>query len=627
MAITFRDAGDEDSSFPLAPPYVAGIAAQDINLLSIVTLGTIHNGTWQRPNTPAGYTLLTHPNGDSLDTMHSKVANLTYYLYYKVGTDSGTEPITFNGVGSMPDFAISGIDTFTCGASEVWDVSTFSYGYDKSINWWYEAQSSRLGVNNTGRVDPGPGDMLYVVSLFNTANSGYPTAGLLPHTTHDVGIYTAGKNVTGGPYTNVDTAWVGATGNLNEGMTLVRSYYSVATVKSPHGSPKLKMPIYNAGPGVTVNVRLSLRDKTSTDARTVTDTTKVFGLSSTDTGTGTEGSRNNGPLNANYDFEENQGVSNWTAQNGATIDDSFLQAKVGVQSLRIVPNGSTATPQVISEELTIIKNNYYRVHAWMRGSGETLNIGIQWYNSSHSLISTSSINRLSVQDVWDEYDMWAQAPVGAQYARIVINTSGTPSSSDIWYVDEAYIADGSVRDKTTVPYPHRWKNGDVPTADLLNNDWRDTFRWLLGYSKPYFSGYSTNTSNWAVGTWHPLPINVEIGKRGGVRHDANDTKIYVPEDGWYEFMVMVSRDSTGAGTTAKDTVGIRVNGSGGYIMGTHEPHLVDSAKVNTPDPGSVYLRAGDYVELAVNSAAGAGTVKNWNAADVQSRIEFWWAER
>lgn len=627
MAITFRDAGDEDSSFPLAPPFPAGIASQDISLLNIVTLGTHHNGTWQRPLTPAGWTLLVHPQGDQLDTLHSKPANLTYYLYYKVGTDSGTEPITFNGVGSMPAFAISGIDTFTCGASEVWDVTTFSYGYDKSHNWWYEAQASRLGVNGNGRIDPGPGDMIYVVSLFNTANSGYPTAGILPHTTHNVGIYRAGKNIEGGPYVNVDTAWVGATGNLNEGMTLVRSYFPVSTVKPPHGSPKLSMPLYNPGPGVTVNVRLTLRDKSSSDARTVTDTTKVFGLSSADTGGGTEGSRDNGPLNANRDFEEIEGVSNWTASNGATIEDSFLASKVGFQSMRINPNGVTASPRVVSEELTIIKNSYYYVHAWMRGNSETLNLGIQWFNSSHSLISTSSVNKLSVAGEWDEYEMWAQAVPGAEYARIVIDATGTPTTAEFWYVDEVYIADGSVRNKTAVPYPHRWKNGEVPTAALLNNDWRDTFRWLLGYSKPIFSGYSTNTSNWSVSTWHPLPINVEVLKRGGFVHSANDTKIYVPEDGWYEFFVYTSRDSTAAGTTAKDWTGIRRNGTGGWIIGAHEPHITDLDKVNTPDPGSVYLSAGDYIELAVFSFASAGTVKNWSNADTHPRIDVWWGER
>jgi len=635
MAIVFRNSGDAvHSPLPLNPSFPSGGQSQDLNILSIAALGTAAFGTFKRPVTPSGWTLRTSPFGDNWNTAQHVSSNVVYYVYTKVGAFTGPlGNITWTGSGSEPTWAIAAIDIFGCGASETWDASLYGTGVDfatgSAIDWNFKTVADRHGVSNRGRIDPAAGDHFFIAAVMNAENSGYPIAQWLSggNIISNTGIYNPGSGVTG-TYTNLDNDWTGAgTGNQNDGVTLIRSRYSVTTAKPPYGSPQFTTPLYNPSNGFCVNLRLTITQKSSSDARTITDGTKTFGLTSGDTGAVTEGTLNNGALNVNPHF--NNGVANWTAQNGATIIQSYAKFINGDSSMLITPDGATSTPQVISEELTIIPNNIYLAHSWMEGNGQAIKQGIFWYNASHTFMSSNlSDDNGSVDGEWKEYTLRAQAPPGARYARMAINGPGVLSVGQAWHVDDAYLADGSVR-FPRVPYPRRWKNGDIPTATALNKNWRDAFLWLTG-DRPAFVGTSTDATNWTVGQWDPLPINT-VSLKQYFLHTIGDTKIYVTEDGWYNTIAMTSREPNGAAGSSVDITGVRRNGDNNLVllMGHHQGHILGTSfKVNTADQTSIYLSAGDYIELCVWSTAGAGTVKSWiSSVETNPRIEIWWAER
>jgi hypothetical protein len=638
VAIGLRGSGTIDDSFPLNPSYPAGGQSQDLNVLTIIASGVNTfwaadgnggwgNGVWQTPVTPAGWTLLKSPIHEPWCTYQFFPGYITVYTYVRVGAYTGPiGEVAWTGPGSQPDRAMAGIDIFSCGASETWDYTIYAHGHD--VDGVYNGgdndisvTTSQLGSTRSGRVDPGPGDWEYILVSLNAANAPYP---ILDVTNTQ---FNPGAGSSGGGYVNLKTDWMSSTGfgNQNEGLTLVRSYYNVVSTGGSYGSPSIHFMSYNPAVASMMVLRLALRQRaTSNDLRSSTDRTKIFGLTSSDTAPATESTENNGPKTLNPMFETD--ILNWTAGGGATLTGSVLQFHAGGASLQITPNGAGNNPSAQSDEVSIVPNGYYRAHAWVRGNGNSIETILQWYNASHSLISSNTRNEVSVAAEWKEYEVIALAPPGARYARMTVRSLGVVPAANVFYVDEAYVADGAVRFTTTVPAPHRWKNGEVPYASVLNSDWRDTLRWMLGYTRPWFVAISTDTTNWVVSTWHSLPLNTEVLKQGGMQHAANDTKLYVPEDGWYSYFCMISRDTTGVSSFSKDWMGVRRNGNTtGVVMGSHGAHLTDQPMVHTPDEGSLYLNAGDYVEYQVYSTAAANTVKNWSSPGTQ--FHLWWGER
>lgn len=100
-----------------------------------------------------------------------------------------------------------------------------------------------------------------------------------------------------------------------------------------------------------------------------------------------------------------------------------------------------------------------------------------------------------------------------------------------------------------LPVPRTWSDGEeptnIPTADDLNLDWRDSFKFLLGTDRPIILVNSTVASGVGVGGTN-IQWNNQRLLRGGMVHSTstNNHLITVPYTGQYQGYVMSGYAST-----------------------------------------------------------------------------------
>jgi hypothetical protein len=146
-------------------------------------------------------------------------------------------------------------------------------------------------------------------------------------------------------------------------------------------------------------------------------------------------------LNANPYFETT--ASPWTNLNNSTIARSNTQAHEGSWSLKITPDGVTAVPGALAEEVPVTVGRNYTLSGWLWStSAATRRLGISWYDASHVFLSNSLISTALGATTWTQMGPSVfTAPASAAFARVVSSDPGTPAAANPWYVDEATIVD------------------------------------------------------------------------------------------------------------------------------------------------------------------------------------------
>jgi len=146
------------------------------------------------------------------------------------------------------------------------------------------------------------------------------------------------------------------------------------------------------------------------------------------------GSAMNGTMNANPYFETD--VGNWTPTGATAVRDGT--AFEGSFSMLITPDGATSGPQVVSEEVAVVAGSNYTVSAFFRLSAAATgsrDVGVQWYNAAHSVISTSVVALSPPVSTWVPTSATYQAPIGAAFARLITRGTGVLASGQSWRVD------------------------------------------------------------------------------------------------------------------------------------------------------------------------------------------------
>lgn len=176
-----------------------------------------------------------------------------------------------------------------------------------------------------------------------------------------------------------------------------------------------------------------------------------------------------------------------------------------------------------------------------------------------------------------------------------------------------------------LPAPRTWADGEepenIPTADDLNEDWRDSFDFLLGTTRPMIS-LAHSTVQAITNTATAIAMQVEVLKRGGMTHAANSSDFVVPYDGMYQGYWMAGYATYSTVSTRSISM-IMVNGV--------ETARVDNSPSITSDwqlHGSMTLNlsAGDTVQMRQRNTNG--TVNTNITSTSRSRIALWWsAER
>lgn len=153
-----------------------------------------------------------------------------------------------------------------------------------------------------------------------------------------------------------------------------------------------------------------------------------------------------------------------------------------------------------------------------------------------------------------------------------------------------------------LPAPRTWDDGDDPdsimSADDLNLDWRDSWDFLLGTSRPMILlHHTTGSVTVQTASQTTIPFDTEVLKRGGMIHDnvTNNSRIQVPYTGQYGGYLYLGVGTVST-TASKFTVYLIANGAtqksrGGQI----QPPTTAGVEVHAAF--TVELAAGDYVEM------------------------------
>lgn len=179
-------------------------------------------------------------------------------------------------------------------------------------------------------------------------------------------------------------------------------------------------------------------------------------------------------------------------------------------------------------------------------------------------------------------------------------------------------------------------DGQDADATLMNREFRDRFRWLLGTTKPAFMGYSTATSFVLNPAGSPVPINTEVYKIG-FTHSANADSIVAPETGWYKGAIGVGMDSTSAGTSIVVKPALFKNGTcaGGsnstcsghtiYQLATSGAMATDVDFAEGAVPFHIKLTAGDVLRFTATGSWTGSQMSSWVATDdVKAYINIVW---
>ncbi len=146
-------------------------------------------------------------------------------------------------------------------------------------------------------------------------------------------------------------------------------------------------------------------------------------------------------LLSNGTFEA--GISPWTAQNGAVVQSATF-AHSGTQSCRLTPTGGLSPVAARSEMVPVTVGLPYVASCWVYSVGgwvSGVSAAIDWFNSSNSLISTTTGTITAVPAAtWTQYQTVATPPVGAVTAQLRARMAGTPAATDVLYVDDASVS-------------------------------------------------------------------------------------------------------------------------------------------------------------------------------------------
>lgn len=144
-------------------------------------------------------------------------------------------------------------------------------------------------------------------------------------------------------------------------------------------------------------------------------------------------------LNANPYFHS--GISDWTATN-ATQEWS---TDMGFNTLKITTQAGS-DPRSASGQQPVVVGQSYRAYGWLLAPvtlPTSAALNINWYNSSHAYLSTSSNSLALTPGTWTLFDKTSTAPASAAYAAILMSVSGSPGAGYVLHGQSLLLVDPS----------------------------------------------------------------------------------------------------------------------------------------------------------------------------------------
>lgn len=318
-----------------------------------------------------------------------------------------TLPVMTNGIGTW-----WGQDL---GFSTSSYISAFPHG--EPGNWQLNAISTTFYIGADTQVVP-------MVSV------PLPATGLTPGNTYHVVLHPMNEDLN-----NYNQIYVSASTNLSPYLIRPRYTNGTWTVSAPMTLP---MTVYDNTPGNQDPIH-SWQDGTGTATNlpnqgmaTCTYVSDFYGrmLGFCDAISLPQDSLNTNPLVGGS-------TTNWTPTN-ATITSTTAQVHGGyANSGLLTPNGTSATAFASSESIQIQPGEPYTASAWLYATSaitSNVSLSVNWFDSTHTLISTSSNTQSVGAATWTYFSNVFTPPQGAAYAALVPTLSGTPSAGNPLYI-------------------------------------------------------------------------------------------------------------------------------------------------------------------------------------------------
>lgn len=175
-----------------------------------------------------------------------------------------------------------------------------------------------------------------------------------------------------------------------------------------------------------------------------------------------------------------------------------------------------------------------------------------------------------------------------------------------------------------LPAPRTWADGqepeNIPSADDLNADWRDSFEFLIGTTRPMI--YLTHSTVQAItNTASAIAMQNELLKRGGMIHAANASTVEVPYAGMYQGFFLASY-ATYSTLSTRSIAYMDINADASKAARADiSPQITSDAQLH--GSFSLNLDAGDDVRLMMRNTNG--TVNTNVSTLSRVRWAMWYA--
>lgn len=137
-------------------------------------------------------------------------------------------------------------------------------------------------------------------------------------------------------------------------------------------------------------------------------------------------------------------TSGWEASTGATISRDTVTFHTTPASLKITPDGATATVsgQLASTgKIPVTAGSWYQAIGWLHSPAgwADSSLAVDWYSTdqeSSYLSTTLGVAKQLPAATWMQRYETFKAPAGATYAKLRVRHAGTPAITDVLYADD-----------------------------------------------------------------------------------------------------------------------------------------------------------------------------------------------
>lgn len=159
-------------------------------------------------------------------------------------------------------------------------------------------------------------------------------------------------------------------------------------------------------------------------------------------------------------------VSNWSPTGGTAARSTAVVYPGQVASMLLTPNGISSQCFAESNKVPVVAGQQYKANAWLYSPvGHTAGMSINWFDSSHNYISTTSGGALSIgTNTWTFVSTTGTAPAGAAYGDAIPVQGSTPPATALLYVSQAGLFDPSV---TSAPWQQITLSGTAPSGGVF----------------------------------------------------------------------------------------------------------------------------------------------------------------